>query len=234
MLRLSAPIQAWGVDSKFDIRQTEREPSKSGVIGLLAAALGLGRDDDAALKDLNTLNFGVRIDQEGKLLRDFHMVHKDEKTSYLTHRYYLSDAVFLVGLESTSESHLQTLENAVRSPAFPLFLGRRSCPPSLPIVLGIRSVGLQQALYEEPWQSSDWMQQQYIRQYGKTRPHLRLITDAKPGDVTIARQKDVPLSFNPANRQYGYRAVIEHDFVLPPCPSIQFNITAHDLMQELR
>ena len=78
------------------------------------------------------------------------------------------------------------------------------------------------------------MQQQYIRQYGKTRPHLRLITDAKPGDVTIARQKDVPLSFNPANRQYGYRAVIEHDFVLPPCPSIQFNITAHDLMQELR
>ena len=41
MLRLAAPMQSWGTDSKFEVRKTNREPTKSGVVGLLAAALGL-------------------------------------------------------------------------------------------------------------------------------------------------------------------------------------------------
>ena len=46
LLRLAAPLQAWGTDSKFETRRTNQEPSKSGVIGMLAAALGLPRDAD--------------------------------------------------------------------------------------------------------------------------------------------------------------------------------------------
>ena len=46
LLRLAAPLQSWGIDSKFDIRRTGREPSKSGVIGLICAALGIKRDDE--------------------------------------------------------------------------------------------------------------------------------------------------------------------------------------------
>ena len=57
LLRLAAPLQAWGINSKFDIRKTEREPSKSGVIGLLAAALGRRRDE--SLDDLTALTFGI-------------------------------------------------------------------------------------------------------------------------------------------------------------------------------
>lgn len=72
LLRLAAPLQSWGADSKFEIRKTNREPTKSGVIGLLAAALGLARDDDQALQRLNGLRFAVRVDQEGQLLRDYH------------------------------------------------------------------------------------------------------------------------------------------------------------------
>ena len=72
LLRLAAPLQSWGADSKFETRKTEREPTKSGVIGLLAAALGLRRDDDAGLQPLCGLRFGVRIDREGELLVDFH------------------------------------------------------------------------------------------------------------------------------------------------------------------
>lgn len=49
LLRLAAPLQAWGADSKFETRKTGREPTKSGVIGLLAAALGLRRDEREAL-----------------------------------------------------------------------------------------------------------------------------------------------------------------------------------------
>ena len=63
LLRLAAPIQSWGVASKFDTRDTAREPSRSGVIGLLSAALGRSRTDN--LDDLKTLRFGVRIDRTG-------------------------------------------------------------------------------------------------------------------------------------------------------------------------
>ncbi len=65
LLRLAAPLQSWGIDSKFDIRRTGREPSKSGVIGLICAALGIKRDDDEMVSQLATLLFGVRVDKEG-------------------------------------------------------------------------------------------------------------------------------------------------------------------------
>ena len=72
LLRLAAPLQAWGVDSKFEIRKTNREPTKSGVLGLLAAALGLRREDEEGMRELGALRFAVRVDQEGGLLVDFH------------------------------------------------------------------------------------------------------------------------------------------------------------------
>ena len=101
LLRLAAPLQAWGADSKFETRKTGREPTKSGVIGLLAAALGLRRDEREALLRLTGLRFGVRVEREGQLLVDYHTAKtQDEKTSYVTYRHYLQDAVFLAGIES--------------------------------------------------------------------------------------------------------------------------------------
>ena len=65
LLRLAAPLQAWGADSKFETRKTNREPTKSGVIGLLAAALGLRRDESEGLARLTGLRFGVRVEGKG-------------------------------------------------------------------------------------------------------------------------------------------------------------------------
>ncbi len=119
-----------GADSKFETRKTGREPTKSGVIGLLAAALGLRRDEREALLRLTGLRFGVRVEREGQLLVDYHTAKtQDEKTSYVTYRHYLQDAVFLAGIESTDTALLQQLQQALLHPAFPLYLGRRSCPP---------------------------------------------------------------------------------------------------------
>ena len=99
LLRLAAPLQAWGADSKFETRKTGREPTKSGVIGLLAAALGLRRDEREALLRLTGLRVGVRVEREGQLLVDYHTAKtQDEKTSYVTYRHYLQDAVFLAGI----------------------------------------------------------------------------------------------------------------------------------------
>ena len=70
LLRLAAPMQAWGAEAKFDRRTTQREPTKSGVTGLVAAALGRKRDE--SIDDIAALRFGVRADKPGVLLRDYH------------------------------------------------------------------------------------------------------------------------------------------------------------------
>ena len=69
LLRLSGPMQSWGASSRFKQRATEQVPTKSGVLGLLAAAQGRQRTDD--LQDLAALTFAVRVDQPGSLLRDY-------------------------------------------------------------------------------------------------------------------------------------------------------------------
>ncbi len=195
LLRMSAPLQAWGYESKFETRRTSREPTKSGVIGLLASALGRSRDE--SVQDLNELSFGVRVDHEGELLHDYHTDKLNESKTYVTHRYYLSDAVFLVGLESDNEELLQKLNNAVLSPAFPLFLGRRSCPPTLPLSLGIRECSLLEALQSEPWLISQYMQKKLKN---RSEFKLRIITDSDPKDSRAVRQKDVAVSFDPRKR----------------------------------
>lgn len=172
LLRLAAPLQSWDVRSKFEIRQTEREPSKSGVIGLLACAMGIRQEDQEALEELSRLEFGIRVDQEGQLLWDFHMVHayknrqdfhtgENHQHAYITERYYLADAVFLAGVSTDDVGLLDQLEEAVAHPAFPLCLGRRSCPPSLPILLGRRDCSLREALQQEPWQAAEWYRKRF-------------------------------------------------------------------------
>lgn len=209
LLRLAAPLQSWGSSSKFEIRTTEKMPTKSGVVGMLAAALGLRRDAD--LSRLNALKFGVRADREGEDITDFHMAHS-EKSSYVTYRHYLCDAVFLAGLEGEEEL-LKELEVALHNPQFPLFLGRRSCPPTLPVVMGIRNLPLETALRKEAPLTE------------KHENLLRIQIETDNSDAGMIQ--DMPISFNPARRVYGYRRIRE-DFV-----EYSQNETEHDAMQEL-
>ena len=69
LLRLAGPMQSWGISSRFSIRDTGMEPSKSGVIGLVCAALGKPRDesttDDAEFRQLTQLKMAVRVDRQG-------------------------------------------------------------------------------------------------------------------------------------------------------------------------
>lgn len=221
ILRLAAPMQSWGADSKYNYRKTGREPTKSGVLGMAAAALGCRRDDTEILAELNRLRFGVRVDHEGTMLKDFHMVHRPLKNgkeeSTLTYRYYLCDAVFVVGLEG-GRQELEQLEAAFRNPVYPLFLGRRSCPPTGRVCLGIEEDDLEEALKNVPWQLPHWRQKRADRS-------LRMVLDSGSG---IAQAKDVPVSFSPIRREYGYRNIKEEWFRLPDDGE-----TEHDPMAEL-
>lgn len=149
LLQCVAPLQSWGTQSEYIVRDTGREPSKSGIIGLLCAALGIPRSDDGALVQLGKLKMGVRVDREGKILHDYHTVFEQEVVS---HRYYLSDALFLVGLEGDIE-WLRELQAALKHPCWHLFLGRKSCVPSRPPYLpqGLYDRPLLEALHEYPW-----------------------------------------------------------------------------------
>jgi CRISPR system Cascade subunit CasD len=203
VLRLAAPLQSWGSSSRFKKLTTEREPTKSGVVGLLAAALG--RERGADLEDLVSLRFGVRIDQPGELLRDFHTAHSlDGKQAFISYRHYLCDAVFVVGLESDDEGLLDSIQAALQHPRFPLYLGRRACPPAGQVVLGCKPMPLEQALREQSWQASTWYQRR--RRRDRT-VKLELVTDVLPGIPNSFTRRDLPLSFDQEYRRYGFRSL---------------------------
>ena len=137
------------------------------------------------------------------------MVHyqkKAKETADVTERYYLADAVFLVGLEG-ERGFLEALVEALRKPIWPPYLGRRSCPPTLPLLLGIRDLPLEDALRQEPWQASDWCREQWQRRHPGEPRSLPLLTDADGTGYGRSVVRDVPLSFDQRHRQHGFRTV---------------------------
>ncbi|WP_127956855.1 type I-E CRISPR-associated protein Cas5/CasD [Serratia microhaemolytica] len=158
LLRLQGAMQSWGTPSRFDERETETEPSKSGVIGLVCAALG--RDRSEEIDDLAMLSMGVRVDREGICLRDYQTAtgvltaagKVELGRTVVSPRYYLADAVFLVGLAGEDRQLLQQIHHALRAPHWPLFLGRKACVPSPPVYLpdGLCDSDLETALRHYP------------------------------------------------------------------------------------
>ncbi|OMG41025.1 type I-E CRISPR-associated protein Cas5/CasD [Actinomyces naeslundii] len=227
LLRLAGPLQAWGVRSRFTVRSTELEPTRSGIIGMLAAAVGRRRTDP--IEDLLSLRFGVRKDQPGRVIRDFHTARPFDARKPMppSERYYLTDAVFLAGIEG-DRPLLEGIDEALHHPAFPLYLGRRSCPPTPPVSLGLREAALLDALRAEPWLASPWFQKRHRSHVFDAE--LLLDQEAVPvGERGAARgSRDVPVSFDPRRRDYDFRQV-ERVMVQVGVPKVD----AHDPMRAL-
>ena len=174
LMRLAGPMQSWGTQSRFTVRDTGLEPSKSGVIGLLCAALGRSRE--TTLDDLVDLRMGVRVDQPGTMKLDYHTagggnfpngraygVRKASGASgetVLSNRYYLADADFLVGLESEDKDKalLRHIHNALREPVWQIYLGRKAFVPGVPVYIcdGLHEgKSLEDALTLFPWPRPD-------------------------------------------------------------------------------
>ncbi|WP_306191430.1 type I-E CRISPR-associated protein Cas5/CasD [Streptomyces sp. MK5] len=225
-LRLAGPLQSWGASARFARRTTESAPTKSGVIGMLAAAAGIERGDDDRLKPLAALRFGVRIDQPGTRVRDFHTAHHGVtgKSMPLSERFYLADAVFVAALEG-DHLLLADLHAALRAPVYAPFLGRRSCPPSLPIELHLHDHGgLQDALREEPWQASPWYRKQYR---GQDEVELTVLCEADEHEQMAADTlRDQPLSFAVEHRRHTLRTQVTASVRIPN-PSVR-QLPRHD------
>jgi CRISPR system Cascade subunit CasD len=212
-------MQSWGTRSRFTERDTEMEPSKSGVVGILCAALGRPRSDDVS--DLAALRMGVRVDKEGTMANDYHTAGGVDgvaraaggisRNAVLSNRYYLAGADFLVGLESEDEASLRTLEDALRTPCWQLSLGRKSFVPSVPVYLagegGIRALRLRDALEAEPWplRPVAW---RLPRDGGARRLRLVLETDFS-GPTRPETSNDQPLGAAFQDRTFGLRAIVQ-------------------------
>lgn len=218
-------MQSWGTDSRFDIRFSAREPSKSGVIGLLCAALGKPRqerlgDGLPTLSQISRLRMGVRVDHGGSLRLDYQTAGGTHRAgeqygvirasgargeTVQSRRYYLADADFLVGLEGDDEPMLRQLDGALLRPVWQLSLGRKAFVPGQPVWLpdarpdgAYWPLALEEALATYPWRSG-WDRQPHPER-------LRLVIDARETDASRELRYDVPIDF--ASRRFGPRYVV--------------------------
>ena len=213
LLRLAGPLQSWGDSSRFVRRATRIEPTKSGIIGLIAAAQGRRRTDP--IEDLTHLVYGVRTEQPGRLIRDFQTARSLDgtRTMPLSYRYYLSDAVFLAGLEADA-ALLEGIHEAVNGPAFPIYLGRRSCPPTGIVSLGARNGSLIDVLRREKWHATEHHQ----KRTRAKRVELPFVRDTLAPDERGDIIRDLPLSFDPERREYDWRIIVHEPAVVVDNP----------------
>lgn len=208
-------MQSWGTQGRFGIRDTDAEPSKSGVVGFVGCALGMPRDDDATLARLGALGFAVRVDREGSPLRDYHTVgggtFRGDRGyeawgsggTTPTERHYLADAAFTVALGGDDHALVDAVAAAVQDPRWPLFLGRKGCPPSRPPFVAVVDAPPDEAVRSAPVDPA---------RAGPQR--LRLVLESEPGDGAVPRD-DVPLSFRRHGRKHGRRFVRTAWFDVP-------------------
>lgn len=141
-LTLSGFMQSYSSNSKWDYRGTDLYPTKSSIIGIIACAMGISRDDTYLDYLAQNLKVHIRVDKLGNLLTDLQTVNQpmlraDGKAKAKTYhallkKVYLTDSIFTVYVEGEYDL-LNKCYMALQDPKFPIYLGRKSCVPNLPI-----------------------------------------------------------------------------------------------------
>ena len=173
MMQLYGPMAAWGEQAVGSVRRSAFHPSKSAILGLCAAAMGIKRTDEMRHENLaKSLRFGVEVLAAGSLIKDFHTTQvppqrskiqrlytrRDELSApdlgtILSSRDYRQDALFKAVLwqENGARNLLDEIAENLRQPVFHLYLGRKSCPLALPLNPKVlESESLTNALNEYP------------------------------------------------------------------------------------
>lgn len=217
LLRLAGPMQSWGEHSVFAHRDTARYPTRSGLIGMFAAALGRKRHD--SIQDLVDLTFTVRVDRPGVQMVDFHTVGGDypreltvptaegkrrpkEQATIVSRRYYLADAVFAVAV-SGPDDMIDTVVAALKVPVWAPYLGRRACPPDEPLLLCDPVADPASMLERLPLAR---------RQPEGDTVTVDFVYERPPAEITVPPHgrlelADVPESFAPDRRLYRTRTL---------------------------
>lgn len=231
LLRLEGPLQAWGVRSRWDVRDTGPEPTKSGIIGLLGCALGYPLYDPRLENELDAhLRFGVRVEHPGVIVTDYQTITDylptaagqyksrggvkslealrrdgDAPATIISPRSYLEDAAFLVGLEAIvgQDNLLERCATKLQQPTWPIYLGRKACIPTRPVCeeLTDRYDSLEDALQRHPW---SWLGANNKPRQEQPPASLDVYVEASfaAGEQLYQRQDAMRIN---AARQYGFR-----------------------------
>lgn len=229
-LRLEGPLQSWGLRARWDVRDSGDEPSKSGIIGLLGCALGYPVYDKRLEELDRELVMGVRVESEGRKLVDYQTVtgvlptgaggvkgSADEPSTIISPRAYLQDAAFLVVLGGP-EGTLTRCRAALLAPKWPLYLGRKSCPPTRPVFEAYIDtyMGLEDVLRRYPW---DWAGRVALK---ATPDSLRCILEDPAGEA----YRPDRIRTNPA-RMYENRRVRIFQVEFPGAAEEGVTCTSH-------
>jgi len=165
LIRLEGPLQSWGIRSRWDVRDSQDEPTKSGIIGLLGCTLGYSRND-TCLEELDAaLRIGVRVEQPGKPIIDFQTITgklptaegkfkgtENDPWTILSPRTYLQDAAFLVVIGGPIPI-LRKVHSTLADPHWPVYLGRKCCVATRPVLDCLTSdyASIEDALRRHPW-----------------------------------------------------------------------------------
>ena len=242
LLRLEGPLQSWGIRSRWDVRDTSTEPTKSGVVGLLGCALGYGVGDERLRTELDAgLTFGVRVENAGRVVRDYHTVtdflptakgsfkhgggtgsslqrllesDEAEPATIVSQRFYLEDAAFLVALRE-ADSHpglVHRCAAALQDPVWPIYLGRKACVPTRPVFDAVSDL---YPSLEEALRAYPWS---WLSAANKLRsfPVHALHGYVEDRDGPLTRQDAVHLN---AVRSYGFRSVRQISDIKEPLPA---------------
>lgn len=156
VFRLYGPMASWGEIAVGEMRHSSNYPSKSAIVGLLGAALGILREeDDRHLNLVNAYQQAVKVLSAGRQLRDYHTAQAPDSVgkfryrtrrdeliagrerlgTVLSSREYYTDAQAVVALQGGEQAKwtLYELKEALRKPKFHLYLGRKSCPLAAPL-----------------------------------------------------------------------------------------------------
>lgn len=219
ILRLDGPMQAWGTHTFEDFRPSNLYPTRSGLLGLLGACLGLERSDLTGQAQLAaSVEFTVRVDSQiprpgvdglvakpGIKLPDFHTVKDARKVDgsankfpVVSRREYLFDAAFtvVVGSRPDATVSLDHIAEALRHPCYTPTLGRRSCPLTRPLLEG------------QPIEAAS-----ACAALAQTGPTGGLIYSEAEISEQPVRVRDVPM--HGKTRQFATRLVYLHKE--PPC-----------------
>ncbi|WP_298591597.1 type I-E CRISPR-associated protein Cas5/CasD [uncultured Kocuria sp.] len=223
LLRLDALLQSWGTNAQGTVKTTLNEPSFSGIVGLIANAMGRTRDQ--SVEDLAALHFAVRTDVPGQLMRDYQtagtvggiIARKEYTTRGGTrafkdvleggkelHKHYLAGASFTAALWG-EETVMEAAAAALHRPARALYLGRRACPPAVPVLAGLHRGDPVRMLETYP-----------AHRLADPAAPVKVTVPSVPGDGGGRAQFDHPLDFGTHTRSYLPRYVRSYQVPAPP------------------
>ncbi|MGW3491421.1 type I-E CRISPR-associated protein Cas5/CasD [Streptomyces sp. NPDC001054] len=269
-VRLAAPLQSWGSGSRFGTRDTHARPTKSGVLGLCAAALGIAHEEP--LGELAGVRFGVRADHPGVPKRDYHTAgggrfplrprdlvtdHRRAKAAealppleavpeghfghhevddwygapkkiaadpvsgtlvseeprrhtLLTERWYLADATFLAGLESPDRELLDRIAHALEHPRRLLWLGRKSCPPSGQLALGVVAGTLERLFASTPLLPGPPVRPLVSAEGRRPAPYRLAWVESRVPVAGATQLRDQPRHYRADGPDHGLRWEVRH------------------------